>query len=425
MENENENEFPEEGVPEEKKDDAGISADLIRGHINTIILRTLSDGDKYGYEIIDSIESKSQGQYTIKQPTLYSALKRLESQGYVTSYWGGSSGGGRRRYFSLTEEGSNFYIRNQQEWEYSRSIIDSLISVNYDTPAPTYPVEQPIEPTIEPSTESTIEPSIEPTEAEEIVAEEEYNAAEPIEEEQPVEEENDALSMLREQTDEEHEEEEKEESDDESDYRDVIGMLYTNAIDSDDPKPNEEKKPIAKAAPEQLSGNIEFFNILEQAEYDGIKVRTSGVYKPKEVVETEAPTAFFNKGKTMFLAALSTFAVIFIEWILLFATRGVTGISMPYALTVLGLGIIFIAVFAIIFVLGYGKNAIKHKNTSYRIVSVVIFAIVSLLIAALAIAKGANLSETSVLLANIVFPILFATNIIVYALIYHAIRAKQ
>ena len=55
-----------------------ISSDLIRGHINTIILRTLYDGDKYGYEIINEIEEKSKGQYSLKQPTLYSALKRLE-----------------------------------------------------------------------------------------------------------------------------------------------------------------------------------------------------------------------------------------------------------------------------------------------------------------------------------------------------------
>ena len=40
---------------------SAISSDLIRGHINTIILRTLYDGDKYGYEIINEIEEKSKG----------------------------------------------------------------------------------------------------------------------------------------------------------------------------------------------------------------------------------------------------------------------------------------------------------------------------------------------------------------------------
>lgn len=116
-----------------------ISSDLIRGHINTIILRTLIDGEKYGYEIINEIEEKSHGQYTIKQPTLYSALKRLESQGYVTSYWGGVSNGGRRRYFSLTKQGREISTKNIDEWEYSRTIIDSLISDNdydFSTPSP-------------------------------------------------------------------------------------------------------------------------------------------------------------------------------------------------------------------------------------------------------------------------------------------------
>ena len=37
----------------------GISADLIRGHISTIILRCLYDEDKYGYDIIGEIERKS------------------------------------------------------------------------------------------------------------------------------------------------------------------------------------------------------------------------------------------------------------------------------------------------------------------------------------------------------------------------------
>lgn len=105
-----------------------ISSDLIRGHINTIILRTLYDGDKYGYEIINEIEEKSKGQYSLKQPTLYSALKRLEGQDYVTSYWGGVSNGGRRKYFQITDKGKKIVEQNLAEWEYSRTVIDSLIS---------------------------------------------------------------------------------------------------------------------------------------------------------------------------------------------------------------------------------------------------------------------------------------------------------
>ena len=105
-----------------------ISSDLIRGHINTIILRSLYDGDKYGYDIINEIEKKSGGLYTLKQPTLYSALKRLETLHYVESYYGDFSNGGRRKYFRLTNSGKEITERNLSEWEYSRTIIDSLIS---------------------------------------------------------------------------------------------------------------------------------------------------------------------------------------------------------------------------------------------------------------------------------------------------------
>ena len=121
---------------------SSISADLIRGHINTIILRSLYDRDKYGYEIINEINEKSHGQYTLKQPTLYSALKRLENQGYIQAYWKQDevSAGGRRKYFRLTDSGREITEHNQAEWEYSRTVIDNLISdrnFDFNQPAPT------------------------------------------------------------------------------------------------------------------------------------------------------------------------------------------------------------------------------------------------------------------------------------------------
>ncbi|MDE6411644.1 MAG: hypothetical protein K2L02_03810, partial [Clostridia bacterium] len=55
------------------------------------------------------------------------------------SYWGGTAGGGRRKYFSLTEDGKTIADQNRSEWEYSRTIIDSLISdkdFDFSNPAP-------------------------------------------------------------------------------------------------------------------------------------------------------------------------------------------------------------------------------------------------------------------------------------------------
>lgn len=108
--------------------ESGIDSDLIRGHIDTIILKALFEGDKYGYEICKEVEEKSGGTYELKQPTLYSCLKRLESQKLISSYWTDSEIGGKRHYYKLTDLGKETYQKNQDDWNRSRVIIDNLIS---------------------------------------------------------------------------------------------------------------------------------------------------------------------------------------------------------------------------------------------------------------------------------------------------------
>ena len=65
-----------------------IGADLIRGHTDAIILAQLLKKDSYGYEINKTISRSSEGEYELKEATLYTAFKRLEDSGQITSYWG-------------------------------------------------------------------------------------------------------------------------------------------------------------------------------------------------------------------------------------------------------------------------------------------------------------------------------------------------
>ena len=70
-----------------------------------LILLELSSGDKYGFELTKSIETKSNGKVVIKQPTLYTVLKKLEKSKFISSYWEDSEIGGKRHYYKLTENG--------------------------------------------------------------------------------------------------------------------------------------------------------------------------------------------------------------------------------------------------------------------------------------------------------------------------------
>ena len=104
-----------------------ISSDLLRGHTDTIILKLLISGDKYGYEISKLIHVNSSGEYELKEATMYSSLKRLESDGCITSYWGDETQGGRRKYYCITSKGKTTYTENKVNWEYAKRILDQLL----------------------------------------------------------------------------------------------------------------------------------------------------------------------------------------------------------------------------------------------------------------------------------------------------------
>lgn len=104
-----------------------LSSDLLRGHTDTIILRLLKEGDKYGYEITKLIFERSGNRYELKEATLYSSLKRLEKGGCITAYWGDESQGGRRRYYRITELGYQTYDTNKRNWEFAQDILANLL----------------------------------------------------------------------------------------------------------------------------------------------------------------------------------------------------------------------------------------------------------------------------------------------------------
>lgn len=121
-----------------------ISSDLIRGHIDTIILYSLFNEDKFAQQISDSIEENSKKEYQINQATLYSSLKRLENLKHVTSYWKDADDTGRRKFFHLSEQGKKVVEDNLSSWAYSKQIIDRLIGCEQPKTVKTVFVEVPI-----------------------------------------------------------------------------------------------------------------------------------------------------------------------------------------------------------------------------------------------------------------------------------------
>ena len=103
-----------------------ITSDMIYGYTDGIILRCLMDGDSYGYDINNSILKKSKQKYELKEDALYTTFRRLEKQGYFTSYWGEESAGARRRYYSITEKGRAYFLKKAQEWNTMKQLLDAF-----------------------------------------------------------------------------------------------------------------------------------------------------------------------------------------------------------------------------------------------------------------------------------------------------------
>ena len=104
-----------------------LSADLLRGYTDTIILKQLSDGDSYGYRISKAVAEQSDGGLELKEATLYTAFRRLEAAGCIRSCWGDEQSGARRRYYSLTDVGLEKLLKDCETWRETRQVLDQLL----------------------------------------------------------------------------------------------------------------------------------------------------------------------------------------------------------------------------------------------------------------------------------------------------------
>ena len=72
------------------------------------ILSVLVEKERYGLEIIEAVNSATEGKRTLSLGSLYTTLHRLEKKGLITSRWGETvepRQGARRRYYQLTAPG--------------------------------------------------------------------------------------------------------------------------------------------------------------------------------------------------------------------------------------------------------------------------------------------------------------------------------
>ncbi len=92
-----------------------MKGEALKGHLDLLLLATLSTGPGHGYAIIEQLRDRSEGAFDIPEGTIYPALHRLERGSTVESEWS-SEGGRRRRVYRLTRKGRAELRRERKQW---------------------------------------------------------------------------------------------------------------------------------------------------------------------------------------------------------------------------------------------------------------------------------------------------------------------
>src|SRR3954464_12996218 len=102
-----------------------MEAEMLKGHLDAIVLAALESGPAHGYAIIEAIKSRSDGTFDLAEGTIYPALHRLEQAGLLSSNWTMPASGRRRRVYVLTKNGSARLAEGRMAWTRFAKAVES------------------------------------------------------------------------------------------------------------------------------------------------------------------------------------------------------------------------------------------------------------------------------------------------------------
>jgi PadR family transcriptional regulator PadR len=100
--------------------------ELLKGHLDTLLLAVLEPGPQHGYAIIESLRSGSDGALDLPTGTVYPALHRLYRAGVLASA-GKPVGGRRRRAYHLTPAGQAALGEQRAVWDQFSTAVTALL----------------------------------------------------------------------------------------------------------------------------------------------------------------------------------------------------------------------------------------------------------------------------------------------------------
>jgi transcriptional regulator len=103
-----------------------MEGEMLKGHLDMIVLAALSAGPAHGYAVIEEIKRRSGGAFDLPEGTIYPVLHRLEQAGLLASRWTTADSGRRRRVYAMTRRGARALADRRAVWERFSDAIGGL-----------------------------------------------------------------------------------------------------------------------------------------------------------------------------------------------------------------------------------------------------------------------------------------------------------
>ena len=91
-------------------------AELMKGTLDLLVLKTLELEPRHGVGVADRIEQITGGTFVVKPGSLFPALHRLEQEGYTRGEWGETPEGRRAKYYRITAAGQRQLATEKKNW---------------------------------------------------------------------------------------------------------------------------------------------------------------------------------------------------------------------------------------------------------------------------------------------------------------------
>ncbi len=105
-------------------------SEVLQGTLDLMVLKTLfAMGPLHGFGIARRIEQVSDGVLDLNEGTVYTALLRLQQQGWIASKWGTSENNRRARFYSITPQGAKQLQRETENWERVAGVMQRVLKL--------------------------------------------------------------------------------------------------------------------------------------------------------------------------------------------------------------------------------------------------------------------------------------------------------